>query len=214
MASVRNATRRLLHQLLTLGPEKGRRRALSLARRLAAQLQASADAAAVNASHLISRGTTVITCSYSSAVIRAVQHAQQSGKAPVPTILEPADDDASHGARLARELRAAGVEARLVDSLAGDSAVDRSDLGPGGSRRHHADVLRQRFADPRLGPHHQRSYPSLRGGGYHEALSGGLRRAGVRPGPPDAGRRHRHRARHHGANRRGGPRRLSLGGPG
>ena len=127
MASVKNAARHLLHQLLTLDPVEGRRRALSLARGLAAQLQASADAAAVNASHLISRGAIVITCSYSSAVIRAVQDAHLSGKAPVATVLEPTTD-ASHGARLARELRAAGVEARLVDSLAGDDTIGHADL--------------------------------------------------------------------------------------
>ena len=117
MAGLRNAVYRVLAQALELGPDDGRRMAGTLCEELLAELSVAADLAASNTARLLPLGTTVATCSYSSAVIRVFKIALESGKKPHALVFEPAKYKDAHGRRLAYELARLGVRTQVLDSL-------------------------------------------------------------------------------------------------
>ena len=123
MAGLRNATQALLDRLVQLGPEDGRRAGVSLSEQLLADLKASADSAAANAAMNITAGATVLSCSYSSAVLRSVARAGDEGRAPRVVVYEPERGPDAHGRRLARDVVALGLEARTVDDLAAADVI-------------------------------------------------------------------------------------------
>ena len=128
MASVANATRRLLRELVTLGPDGARARASEEAERLVGELEAAVQAAAGNAAALVATGATLVTCSYSSAVLRAVELARDAGKAPRVAVLDLDSGPDTAGRRLTSRLNRDGTTARTVGRDALASLLDRAAL--------------------------------------------------------------------------------------
>lgn len=126
MAAVGNATAALLARLLELGPEAGRTQAPLLAERLIRELEDAAKQAATVATTLLPSGATVLTCSYSSAVLRTLRYAYASGKQVRALVLASGSGTESHGLRLAWELDSAGVRAVVVADEALPEAIARA----------------------------------------------------------------------------------------
>lgn len=120
MAAVRNATGRLLGQLLALGADGARRQAPALAEHLMAEMAASAEATAANAASLVPPAATVVTCSYSSAVRRTCQLAREAGKALHVIVVEPGAGRKPPSLRLVGELRGMGIQVEIVASPESD----------------------------------------------------------------------------------------------
>lgn len=128
MAAVGNATGLLLAQVLELGPEAARAQAPRLAERLIRDMEAAADQAAREAAALLPQWATVLTCSYSSAVLRTLRRAHASGKQVRALALASGSGPESHGQRLASELDSAGVRAEVVADEALAEAVARAQV--------------------------------------------------------------------------------------
>ena len=141
MAAVRNATDRLLGRLLALGPDQARCQSQKLVERLLDELQAAAEAAAVNAAQLVPPSATVVTCSYSSAVVRTVRRARDAGKALNVMVLEDGTAANSPGHRLAKELEGMGLTARVFGVDASEDIIAQADLAIVG-----ADAVTPSFA--------------------------------------------------------------------
>ena len=126
MAGLRNATRRLLGQLVGLGPLKGRREAQRLSEKLLADLLAASESSAANGARLLPSVGTILTCSYSSAVVRVCLKARGEDKSLVAMVYGPSTDVGAPGPRLAAELAGRGFSTRLVGDLDVHDAVSRS----------------------------------------------------------------------------------------
>ena len=123
MASVANATRRLLAELLALGPDAGR--TSELVERMVAWLDASVESAMGAAAEVVPPGATLLGCSYSSVVLRTVELCAQAGRPPTVVLLENVSGQRAAGRRQAAELGEMRIELQvvgtegLIDSLEG-----------------------------------------------------------------------------------------------
>ncbi len=140
MAAVGNATGILLAQVLELGPDAARTQAPLLAERLVLDMEAAAEKAAAVAADLLPHGAAVLTCSYSSAVLRSLRRAHASGKQVRALALASGSGPESHGRRLAGELARAGIQAEVAADEAVDGAVARAQVALTG-----ADAVTARF---------------------------------------------------------------------
>ena len=128
MASLANATRRLLGELLALGPRGAGARARELVERLVAELRASGEEAVGRAAALVPADATLLTCSYSSAVLRTVGLCRDAGRTPAVAVLETAPGQESAGRRLAGGLNDVGITVRVVGPDAFDDALSGATL--------------------------------------------------------------------------------------
>lgn len=117
MASVVNAASLLLERLEGSGWALGK--APSLASRLIAEVQGWAEQAAEHAAGLIPEGARVLSCSYSSTVIRALTVAKESGN-PITALVVPS---AGYGVAMIEELLQAKVDAEQASTLPRDSTA-------------------------------------------------------------------------------------------
>ncbi len=114
MAGLRNATFLLLKRLLVIGPDEAMRNAVPIVEEFRSRLEGAAVTSAGNAAGLLSQRAGILTCSYSSSLIRVCRMSRQQGKRVSVRVFESADTTGSHGCRLRDALIAEGVQARLV----------------------------------------------------------------------------------------------------
>ena len=117
MAAVANAVSLLLERLESGGWALSK--APSLASQLIAEVQGWAEQAAERAADLIPEGARVLSCSYSSTVVRALTVARDSGT-PFTALVLPS---AGYGLAMIEELRHAKVDAEPANTLPRDSAA-------------------------------------------------------------------------------------------
>lgn len=131
MAGVRNATRRLLRELLEAGPVDGGAHASAFAESLLREIRDATDSAASHAAGLMPDGATVATCSYGSAVLRVLKKAQQRGDRLRATVFEPRAEADAHGRRLANELSREGIESSIEPAITREAveAIDVALIG-------------------------------------------------------------------------------------
>ena len=116
MAGLANATGSLLVTLLEMSPKDARRQATEVAADLNARLKAASETTSTNAAALLTDGTTVATCSYSSAVARTLLKARADGKEVRSLVFVPRHGAEAHGLRLASDLEAGGIQVRPIDA--------------------------------------------------------------------------------------------------
>ena len=118
MAGLANATDRFLQKLLKLGPLEGKTQAAALLKELLTEFSQAADVAASRAAELLPERGEIVTCNYSSTVVRVFEKALAAGKSLRATVFEPLPGSDDPGRRLADELRQLGISATATDSLA------------------------------------------------------------------------------------------------
>ena len=126
MAGVKNATGILLEQLRTLGPREVRSMVSGTVEALLGQLTTASDTTAARAADLLSDSDSVLSCSYSSAVLRTAGHAQAAGKDLQITVVD--GGTGSPGRRLCDDLRSMGIGADVIGMSALESEVRQARL--------------------------------------------------------------------------------------
>ncbi len=117
MASVTNAVSLLLERLENDGWVLNR--APSLASRLIAEVQGWTEQAAEHAANLVPEGAKVLSCSYSSTVIRALTMAKESGSSFTALVVP----SAGYGVAMIEELLQAKVDAEQASTLPRDAVA-------------------------------------------------------------------------------------------
>ena len=114
MASLRNATDRLLKLLVELSPVERGRRAITLSDEMLAELSASGRSEAATAASILQPDASAATCSYSSAVLGACSIVREVGNELRVTVFESLAGDDALGRRMAHELSSLDLPARAV----------------------------------------------------------------------------------------------------
>ncbi len=128
MAAIRNATGRLLHELVQIGPKDGGRGASDRAERLLSELGAAAEQAADNAASLVPESATLLTCSYSSAVTRVCLRVCETAGTLRVLVFDVVARPESPGGRLALELAESGIATEVVALSDLEEAIRSADL--------------------------------------------------------------------------------------
>ena len=115
MAGLRNAVTMLKRDLLLFGPSEGRAGAGASTDGLLAWLEGAGQQAGYEASIQVPAKAAVLTCSYSAAVLRALEVAHDQHKSPTAIVLEPSAVSTAHGVRMVREINELGVPSEIVD---------------------------------------------------------------------------------------------------
>ena len=102
--------------------------ASDLAENLLQRLQWAADRAAEEAATLIPPGATVVTCSYSSAVLRTIQRAKGRDVPLAVMVLDGGGGAGSPARHLASDLKSMGVDVRLFDAADLADAIGQAEL--------------------------------------------------------------------------------------
>ncbi|MEQ8175731.1 MAG: hypothetical protein ABRQ26_11755 [Syntrophomonadaceae bacterium] len=113
--NVMNGFRKLLTLLVaSADKETIREQAKEKARLLNRYCQEASRLVIANAVRLIVDGSTIMTCSFSSTVLRTLQQAHQQGTHFSILILESCWQDCCYGVHMHRELMESGIESRLI----------------------------------------------------------------------------------------------------
>ena len=126
MASIKNMVARFIREMEVRGLGCDPR---ALERELVAEMQWASREAARRAAEHLPDGATVITCSHSSAVVRAFRAAVASGKRFSVVALESRSGGLALGERLLKEVSAMGLLGRMVSDASVSDAVTESDMG-------------------------------------------------------------------------------------
>ena len=125
MAAIGNMVRRFIKEMKSKGDGFDPR---ELECELLVEMERASRQAAQRAAELVYDDARVLTCSYSSAVLRSFKVAMASGKRLNVAALESGAGDRSYGQRVVEEVEALGIAATLVPDHAISEAVSGSDM--------------------------------------------------------------------------------------